>query len=106
MSATCPNDLSDAEWVCPERYLAPMSKRCRSHTTSLRRIGDATFYVLRKVVQATMIPCANTTQRGIMALDIETLRSVSIKQKAPRILDDPAVELTSGVSGAIAQKPS
>jgi putative transposase len=47
MSTTYPSDLSDAEWVCVQRYLPPLSTRGRPRTHPLRRILDAIFYVLR-----------------------------------------------------------
>src|SRR5215471_17676489 len=42
-----PSDLTDAEWVCVQHHLPPMSQRGRPRTHPLRRILDAIFYVLR-----------------------------------------------------------
>jgi putative transposase len=47
VSTTYPSDLSDAEWACVQRYLAPPPKRGRPRTHPLRRILDAIFYVVR-----------------------------------------------------------
>ncbi|HEX6553343.1 MAG TPA: IS5 family transposase [Ktedonobacteraceae bacterium] len=47
MSKRYPSDLSDAEWMCLQRYLPPMPKRGRPATHSLRMIFNAIFYVLR-----------------------------------------------------------
>lgn len=47
MSTTYPSGLSDAEWVCVQRYLPALPCRGRPRTCQLRRIFDAIFYVLR-----------------------------------------------------------
>ena len=47
MSTIYPSDLTDAEWTCVQRYLPPLSTRGRPRMHPLRRILDATFYVLR-----------------------------------------------------------
>jgi putative transposase len=47
MSTTYPSDLTDAEWVCVQRYLPPLSTRGRPRIHQLRRILDAIFYVVR-----------------------------------------------------------
>jgi putative transposase len=47
MSSSYPSNLSDAEWVCVQRYL-PAGTRCgRPQTHCLRDILDAIFYVVR-----------------------------------------------------------
>ncbi|HKS69693.1 MAG TPA: IS5/IS1182 family transposase, partial [Ktedonobacterales bacterium] len=46
MSTIYPSDLTDAEWTCVQRYLPPLSTRGRPRMHPLRRILDATFYVL------------------------------------------------------------
>jgi putative transposase len=47
MSTTYPSDLTDAEWEFAQRYLPPLPQRGRPRIHSLRRILDATVYVLR-----------------------------------------------------------
>lgn len=47
MSVTYPNDLTDTEWVCVQRYLPPLSTRGRQRAHPLRRILDAIFYLVR-----------------------------------------------------------
>jgi putative transposase len=47
MSTTYPRERSDAEWMCVQRYLPPISTPGRPRTHSLRRILDAVFYVVR-----------------------------------------------------------
>jgi putative transposase len=46
-TTTFPSDLTDAEWVCVQRYPPPLSTRGRPRTHPMRRILDAIFYVLR-----------------------------------------------------------
>jgi putative transposase len=47
MSTNYPSSLTDAEWVCVQRYLPPEVKRGRPRIHSLRDILDAIFYTLR-----------------------------------------------------------
>ena len=55
MSKRYPSDLSDAEWMCLQRYLPPMPKRGRPATHSLRMIFNAIFYVLRDFLSLALL---------------------------------------------------
>ena len=57
MSTTYPSDLTDAEWVCLQRYLPQLPKHGRPRTHSLRAILDAILYVLRRGCAWRYLPC-------------------------------------------------